>query len=267
MVTTPITRASTPERVTPQDFERRFVRAGRPVLLEGFVEAWPARSWDFPHIHDQLPRRTILGRGASSSDGLSVRDFQLSPDDIVRDLADDGGTRSAPDWFFDVATELPELAPAVPVPNVHRGVMRYSILIGRDTRTRGHYHAYEHAMICQVHGKKRVILYAPTDSARLYPYPFKRRASQHEHSRADFADPDFQAFPRLAQARPFEAIVEPGDALLIPVRWWHAVYGVGPVMSASLLWTARLQEYPRPTLRALGILRRAMASRWRVFGS
>lgn len=137
-------------------------------------------------------------------------------------------------------------------------------------RTRGHYHAYEHAMICQVHGKKRVILYAPADFARLYPYPSTRHGSQHEHSQADFANPDFQAFPRLAQARPFEAIVKPGDALFIPVHWWHAVYGVGAVMSASLLWTARLREfrYARPTLRALGgIVRRAMASRWRVGGS
>ena len=48
--------------------------------------------------------------------------------------------------------------------------------------------------------------------------------------------------------------------LFIPVHCWHAVYGVGAVMSTTLLWPARLRDYrfPQPGLQALaGIVRRA----------
>jgi hypothetical protein len=111
-------------------------------------------------------------------------------------------------------------------------------------------------MIFQLHGRKRVILCHPADSARLYPYSVLNSVYYHK-SRVDFAAPDLETFPAVREVRRRETILEPGDALFVPLHWWHAAYGMGTVMSASLFWKARWREqaFPQPGLRsAAGLL-------------
>jgi hypothetical protein len=144
--------------------------------------------------------------------------------------------------LLDVLGDVPELVGEFPPPNVYRGDIEYHIFMGRDTRTRGHYHLHQHAMIFQIHGRKRVLLYAPRDADRLYSYPV-RRSPHFQTSQVEFDRPDFEKFPLLRGTYLYETILEPGDALFVPIHWWHGVYGLGPVMSTSLFWNARWWEH------------------------
>jgi hypothetical protein len=112
--------------------------------------------------------------------------------------------------------------------------------MGRDTVTRAHYHGFHHALICQVHGKKRVVLCPPADSPFLYAFPIC--LPHFEVSRVDPIAPQIETFPKFPSARPLEATLEPGDALFVPLRWWHAAFGIGATMSASLFWKAHWRE-------------------------
>jgi hypothetical protein len=116
----------------------RFANRGAPqvpLVFRGFVTDWPARRWDFPRI--EFPRN------------------------------------APPDWRFDVLGDVPELAAECPRPRVYHGRPEYQLFMGRDTVTRTHYHAL-HALICQVHGNKRVLLWSPDDSRFLYAHPVYR---------------------------------------------------------------------------------------------
>ncbi|HEX4338158.1 MAG TPA: cupin-like domain-containing protein [Polyangiaceae bacterium] len=242
MRATPVDEVTEPSWPTPERFRAEYVRRARPVVLRGFVSSWPARSWDFPGLREHLPNRRLEGCGLSATDGLNVRKVSLTREELVARLT--GVVKLAgepPDWFFDVPTELPELRAALPPPPVTSGPFRYGVALGADTVTRGHYHTYEHALISQVHGEKRVVLYPPWE--RLYPFPRRLRHSPHEYSRVDFAEPDVATFPRVAAATRFETTLHAGDALFVPVHWWHAVYGAGPIFSVSLLWNARFADY------------------------
>ncbi len=239
-----VEEVTAPAGLSPERFAEDYVRGGRPVVLRGLVSGWPARGWGFPQIASQLPARAIEGCGLSAADGLSVRRVSMEPEELVRRLTSDGEVAGeAPDWFFDVPTELPELFRALPAPPITRGRYRYGVAIGRDTCTRGHYHSHEHALISQVHGQKRIILYPPTDFRRLYPHPRRLHRSPHEYSRVDFSNPDLAEFPELKGARRLELVLSGGDALFVPVHWWHAVYGLGAIMSVSMLWNAAVRDY------------------------
>jgi hypothetical protein len=248
--------------MSPDAFEREFVRPARPVVLRGLVADWPARSWDFPRIASRLPKRPLRASGVSRADRLRVQTWEVSPDEIADRLS--GGDREEdpdalrPDWLFDLMGDLPELIPECPPPDVYRGRIQYRLFMGRSTTTPGHYHSYQHAMICVIHGHKRVVLYPPGDSPRLYPYPLEGENRHYQSSQVDFAEPDGERFPKVTGAHPVATVLGPGDALFVPIHWWHAVYGVGSVMSTSLFWDARLRDYrfPHPGLTAIaGMLR------------
>ena len=212
-----------------------------PLVFRGFVADWPARNLDFPRIVGWWPKRSVRA-AQTAADGFTVHELRLSPDDIVQQLEGklEASRNIPPDWRFDVVGEVPELAAECPPPRIYHGRLQYQIFMGRDTVTRTHYHAFHHALICQVHGDKRVRLCSPDDSRFLYAHAVYRR--QFEVSRVDPASPDVEMFPKFSSAKPLEALLRPGDALFIPLRWWHAAFGVGSTMSASLFWKAHWRE-------------------------
>jgi hypothetical protein len=243
-----------PKGLTPATFEAEFVRSGEPVVFKGLVAEFPACGWRFPNFAEHVPKHRVRACGATSRDGKTQYTVGLSIAELIEQLeADDRPGAPRADWTLDLLGELPELVSELPPPPVHRGAIEYPMFIGRDTSTPGHYHAYQHALICQIHGKKRVILYPPEDSAFLYPLPVLRETRHIQSSEVDFSAPDLGRFPKLASTHPREAILEPGDALFIPVHFWHAVYGIGMVMSANLFWRARFRDhrFPHPGLRTL----------------
>jgi hypothetical protein len=82
-------------------------------------------------------------------------------------------------------------------------------------------------LLAQVVGRKRVILHHP--DARVYP----RSTAPHTNASAADAEAPGDAFPDFPPAC---EIVElgPGDALLIPVGWWHHVRcTAGPSLSLN----------------------------------
>jgi hypothetical protein len=57
-------------------------------------------------------------------------------------------------------------------------------------------------------------------------------------SLVDFNAPDFEQFPRFQQAleHAFVADLEPGDAIYIPILWWHHVRALGGVNVLVNYW-------------------------------
>jgi hypothetical protein len=247
----PVSERVMPANITPERFEEEFVRAGEPVVFRGVCAGWPARTWSFEDIVRHWPKRTLPSL-STLSDALTERIIDLTPDEFAREFGTDAGPAGhKPHWRFDVFKDVPEFAKHIPPPPVFGEDPLYLVWLGRDTITRAHYHTLRRAMIFQLYGRKRVILCHPADSPRLYPYSILNSVYYHK-SRVDFAAPDFDRFPDVRTVRSREAILEPGDGLFVPLHWWHAAYGEGTVMSASLFWKARLREhaFPHPGLRS-----------------
>jgi len=82
---------------------------------------------------------------------------------------------------------------------------------------------------------KFVRLFSPDDSALLYPITGSggdATTAQGNVSAVDVETPDLDAHPRFAGARAWDAILGPGDVLVIPRGWWHYVRSM--TVSASI---------------------------------
>jgi hypothetical protein len=90
------------------------------------------------------------------------------------------------------------------------------VMIGpRNSQVGLHYDFLEsHAYLAQIIGRKRCVLFSPTDSAALYD------------GNVNVDAPDFDKFPLFQHATAYECTLEPGELLFLPYRWWHHVVGL-----------------------------------------
>eukprot|EP00899_Mesostigma_viride_P010045 jgi/Mesvir1/19041/Mv12803-RA.2 len=102
-----------------------------------------------------------------------------------------------------------------------------------------HYDASE-SFLVQLKGRKRMLLFAPEDLHRLYPYaddhPLRRRAQ------VDPCLPDLERFPLFEEARGrvMEVVLNPGDVLFFPGYWAH--YTESMDLSVSLSFRFKLRK-------------------------
>ena len=81
----------------------------------------------------------------------------------------------------------------------------------------------------QLVGRKRVLVFPPAQSWRLYPYPASH--PMDSYAMVDVEEPDLHRYPGLARARALETILEPGDVLWLPSFNWHYVRRHLPALS------------------------------------
>lgn len=119
---------------------------------------------------------------------------------------------------FRAENELP-LSPAM---RAHDPLA--SIWIGNRTIASAH-HDVSNNVACPMVGRRRFTLFPPEQVANLYPGPLAPTPAGQVVSMVDFAAPDFERYPRFAEAleRAEVAEVEPGDVLIYPALWWHHV--------------------------------------------
>ena len=244
-----------------------FVRAGRPVILHGAVspsQNWAARETvasiyagpprDVNSFISLDPVRSPAPASFSDATALVQRlqDQQLESWHLATRM--DGDTFRA-------------LFPQAPVPGVLDRVRIEPIwvLAGAQTYTRLHFHLADHAVLYQLEGEKQVELYPPCATRFLRPYPpYHADASVSRH---DPACPDEQSpLPADAASLRSEVTLNPGDALYIPIGWWHSVRSPASTTSMVYFWAAHLRDLPAGTasrsLLSLALRNPAGLARW-----
>ncbi len=166
-----------------------------------------------------------------------------------------------PGFAADNHLDLPGIQPTV------------RVWLGNRHRVAAHYDVLENIAVVAA-GRRRFILFPPEQIANLYVGPIEFTPAGQPVSMVDFERPDFERFPRFAEAMKHArtAVLEPGDAVYIPSTWWHHVEGLESLNILINHWWLPVPYYLGAPLDALlhailsiRELPAAQRKSWRVF--
>lgn len=89
-------------------------------------------------------------------------------------------------------------------------------------------------VVFQVVGEKRILLYHPDESGKLYPH---EGSLLNNTAQVDPEEPDYKMFPKYENAFAWECHLKQGEMLYIPPKWWHHVRSLSTSFSVSFWWT------------------------------
>ncbi|MBI1180949.1 MAG: cupin-like domain-containing protein [Alphaproteobacteria bacterium] len=217
--------------VGSEEFLERYYAPGRPVILTGEAADWPALSrWTPDYLKAKVGAATVEYQGDRAANRL----FEMEKDRHRRqgpfDAFIDAIVRSDGNDAYITAYNSERNSEALAPLRDDMGFL--DRFLTRDepdaagmmwigpagTKTSLH-HDLTNNLILQLAGRKRLLVLPASEVGKVYNH-------RHVFSEvSDLEDPALDAarFARLNGARVYEVVLEPGDALFMPVAWWHQV--------------------------------------------
>lgn len=167
--------------------------------------------------------------------GVNFKRGQIPLPQVLGQLlaqSDESASHSIAVQALSIRDNLPGFEKENPI-NLIDAAVPPTMWIGNNGFVAPHYDVHRN-LACVIAGRRQFILYPPEQIANLYPGPILDAPGGVPISLVDVWNPDFEKFPRYAEAQEAaqEAVLEPGDAIYIPSLWWH---GVASLESVNVL--------------------------------
>ncbi len=227
--------------LTKQEFIHKYFKPQKPVVIERFIEDWPAYSkWDLDYMKEIAGDKEVPlydDRPVKHDEGFNEPHAKMKMADYV-DLLKSGPTKYRI-FLWNILKEVPELQKDFSYPDFGLRLMKGLPMLffgGEDSHTFMHYDI-DLANIFHFHfeGKKQCILFPQDETKFLYKIPHSLITRED----IDFADPDLEKWPALQHAKGYIAQLEHGNILYIPEGYWHHMKYITPGFSMSLRAIAR----------------------------
>jgi hypothetical protein len=221
------------------EFLRSYYAANRPVLLTDVCDNWPAcLLWSTDYLADRLGDQQVEVMAGRESDpdyeANSAAHRRVMPfSEYVAAIA---ATDWSNDYYLVANNKLLETKAADPIWDDIGLDRRYLTRRGGRSRTflwlgpagtvTPLHHDLMNVMFCQIDGWKHFTLVAPNETPLVYN-------NNSVYSDVDPKNPDLDRHPKFAQAHPLHISVGPGEALFVPVGWWHHVEALDLSISVS----------------------------------
>lgn len=211
-------------------FMKNYYSKNLPVLIKGGIDHWPAiKKWTPDYFKNTLGDTKIEVQYGRSADAYYERNAKALKKTIrMGDFVDMiQGTEHSNDFYMtanNAASNQQVLAPLFDDVGDFGSGYRDSDTIRtqnllwlgpKGTITPIHYDILNN-MFVQIYGHKKVTLIP----ALQQPYMYNDASV---YSSSTFPKYATDQFPLLNKTTPIEIILTPGDALFIPVGWWHMV--------------------------------------------
>jgi hypothetical protein len=271
------------ERLDFLEFQQHLDTKATPIIIKGVMDDWPAvadikHGWNNPSY---LLKATLGGRrlvpvelGKSYTDhGWSqqimtfaeyIKTHLLQPKqekigylaqhDLFAQIPSLSADTNIPDYCYTNPPPCASSSSTLKVDALDEP-MRNAWLGPAGTISPLHTDPY-HNILCQLVGYKYIRLYAPSETASLYPRGIddtgvnmentsnldialaRKLYSPEVHDSQNEADiKDFETqFPLFKTAQCVEGVLGPGESLYIPVGWWHFVESLSTSFSMSFWW-------------------------------
>lgn len=206
--------------------------ANRPAILTGEIRHWPALGkWTPDYLKEMIGPAPVEFQGNRTQNERYERDKDAHRSTMPFDRFIDMISAPAPGYGNDAyitaynsGVNHHALSPLYGdlgrIDHLLDGSAAFShgmLWIGPAGTFTPLHHDLTNNLLLQITGRKRLLLVPPEETPRLYN-------DQHVFSRVpDLESAELDRFPRLRGLRMHQVELGPGDALFIPVGWWHQV--------------------------------------------
>ncbi|XP_027719001.1 bifunctional peptidase and arginyl-hydroxylase JMJD5 isoform X1 [Vombatus ursinus] len=222
-------------------FRKNYLVPQKPVILEGIANHWPCmKKWSLDYIQEIAGCRTVpVELGSKYTDEewsqslMTVNEFISKY--IVNKQNDIGYL--AQHQLFD---QIPELKQDICIPdycclgNGEEEDITINAWFGPAGTISPLHQDPQQNFLAQVLGRKYIQLYSPEESEFLYPHETQLL---HNTSQVDVENPNLIKFPKFTKASYQSCILNPGQILFIPVKYWHYVRALDISFSVSFWWS------------------------------
>lgn len=227
--------------ISKDDFIRLYLKPQKPVVIERFIEDWPAfTKWNLDYIKAIAGDKIVPlydDRPVNHEDGFNEPHATMKMDDYINLL------KREPTKFriflWNALKEIPQLQNDYAYPDFGLKLMKGLPMLffgGKNSHTFMHYDI-DLANIFHFHfeGKKTCILFDQNQNKYLYKIPHSLITRED----IDFSNPDLEKWPALQKAKGYKTELHHGEVLYIPEGYWHYMKYITPGFSMSLRAIAR----------------------------
>tara|TARA_R110002049_G_scaffold22979_1_gene81513 strand:- start:2308 stop:3171 length:864 start_codon:yes stop_codon:yes gene_type:complete len=227
--------------ITKQEFLANYFKPQKPVVIERFIEDWPANTkWNLEYIKSIAGDKTVPlydDRPVDHKEGFNEPHATMKMADYINLLQKEPTKYRI--FLWNVLKEVPELQKDFKYPDFGLKLMKSLPMLffgGTDSYTFMHYDI-DLANIFHFHfeGEKEIILFDQSQNEYLYKVPH----SLITHESIDFSNPDYTKWPALKNASGYKTRLQHGEVLYMPEGYWHYMKYITPGFSMSLRALAR----------------------------
>jgi hypothetical protein len=226
-------------QLSRDEFEQRFVRGCRPVVITGLARDWPAMTrWSPQYMKNHFGHLEVEVQAERKSDPqYEVNKLQHRRRVRLGDFIDHVlAAGPSNDHYLTANNELlrrPEFAPLLrdigTLPDycdAGQLANSCSFWFGPEGTVTPLHHDTLMLFHTQIVGRKRWRFVSPLETPRLY--------NHHDvYSPVDIDRPDLFRYPDFAKVTVLDVVVAPGETMFLPLGWWHQVTALDLSLSFS----------------------------------
>ncbi|MEO8149014.1 MAG: cupin-like domain-containing protein [Bacteroidia bacterium] len=222
-----ITSIDKRSNISQKEFINEYVNKSIPVVITDLAAKWPGMGKLTPEFF-----KTNYGNVENEVDGKKIK----MADYVDMMFASTEANPAPYPYSFNVERDFPELMKDLK-PNMYYGksdrinhpLLPKSFLKGTQVHEfffggKGSFFPflhfdvlYLHTQITQLYGQKEFFLYPPEQAPYMYPREDKPKIS----SVRNIFNPDYEKFPLFKNAKPVSVMVNEGETVFFPTKWWH----------------------------------------------
>lgn len=208
-----------------------FIAAGRPLIVTDLDMRVPHDQWSLGRLETDYGEVPLRVRSAERKETVAEFIQRVRSADLENDRIIEGHTKAYTEGCF-----LPEPMHKDFMPNhfTRDDYIEPQIWLGSvpvNVPASSLHHDPLDGFLYQVLGRKKIMMYAPDQAPYLYPM---KAYNNYQPCWVKPEAPDYRRFPEFAKARGIETVLNPGELLIQPAGWFHAVYCLdSPTFSVS----------------------------------
>ncbi|SEP75941.1 cupin-like domain-containing protein [Flavobacterium urocaniciphilum] len=233
--------------ISKEDFYNNYVKKQKPIVIEQLTNDWPAfEKWNLNYIKEIAGDKTVPlydDRPVSHKDGFNEAHAKMKMSDYV-DLLQSKPTNYRI-FLYNLMQEVPQLKHDFKWPKIGLHLVKQLPMLffgGENSKVFMHFDIdYSNILHFHFHGKKRCMLFSPTETPYMYKVPYSLISRED----IDFDNPDFEKWPALKKVKGLVCDLNHGEMLYMPEGYWHYMKYVTPGFSMSL------RAFPRKPINLL----------------